>query len=356
MQGTPGMTKQEIETPALVMDLDAMDYNLSTMARFLPKEKVRARPHFKNHTILALASRQVQAGAIGITVARVRHAEALVEHGIHSVLVASEVVDGRSIKRLVDLSHRAEIIVAVDHPKIISDMGRLAQRANSTVNVVIDLEVGLGRCGVPLEESVGLARLARESGLKVRGLMGYEGHLQRLPDSDETRRLRNNVVETLVKARRLFEQDGIPVDIVTTGGTGTHKVHSASSGATEVQVGSYLLMETMYAPYAPDFRLGLTVLANIVSKKEGDHLVLDAGMKAISAERGLPSIKDFEGLRLNALHSEHGIVQIMDATPQLNLGDKLELWVAYADATAHLHRQMYGVRGGIVEEVFAIEY
>jgi len=115
-------------------------------------------------------------------------------------------------------------------------------------------------------------------------------------------------------------------------------------------------METIYTPFAPDFRLGLTVLATVVSKQEGDHLVLDAGMKAISSEKGLPTIKDGEGLRLTALHAEHAVVQIMDSSTPLEVGDRVELWVAYSDATLHLHRQMYGIRGETVEEVFKIEY
>ncbi len=350
------MKKQEIETPALVMDLDALDANIATMAGFLRKGPVRARPHFKNHTILALAARQVKAGAIGITVARVRHAEALVDHGIQSVLIANEVVDERSIKRLLDLSPRAEIILAVDNPKVIADMGHLARNANLFLNVVIDLDLGLGRSGAPVEESLSLARLALESGLRVRGLMGYEGHLQKLPDTEESRRLRSAAAETLVESRRLFEQNGIPVDIVTTGGTGTYKIHTGIPGITEVQVGSYMLMETIYKPFVPEFQLGLSVLATVVSKRDNDHLVVDAGMKAISAERGLPSIKDVEGLHLKALHAEHGIVRIIDPNTPVNVGDKLELWVAYSDATVHLHREMYGVRNGIVEEVFKIEY
>jgi D-serine deaminase-like pyridoxal phosphate-dependent protein len=350
------MKKQEIETPALVMDLDAMEHNLATMADFLRNGPVRARPHFKNHTILALAARQVKAGAIGITAARVRHAEALADHGIPSILIANEVVDERSIQRLLDLSHRAEIIVAVDNAKVIAEMGRLARNDKLVLNVVIDLDVGLGRSGAPVEESLTLARLAAESGLRVRGLMGYEGHLQKLPDTDENQRRRCAVAETLVETRRLLERNGIPVDIVTAGGTGTYKMHAEYSGVTEVQVGSYLLMETIYQPFVPEFHLGLTVLATVVSKKEGDHLVVDAGMKAVSAERGLPSIKDGEGMQLIALHAEHGIVRTSGSQPQVNVGDKLELWVAYSDATVHLHREMYGVRNGIVEEVFKIEY
>lgn len=350
------MKKQDLETPALVMDLDAMEDNLATMAEFSRNARVSLRPHFKNHAILALASRQVKAGAIGITVARVRHAEALVEHGIQSVLIANEVVDEQSIKRLLDLSRRAEIIVAVDNQKIITEMARLSRNAGHPLDVVIDIDIGLGRCGVPLEDSLGLAQLAVGSGLRVRGLMGYEGHLQKLPDTDENQRLRRAAAQTLVETRQLFEQSGIPVDIVTTGGTGTHKIFADYPGVMEVQVGSYLLMETIYEPYAPDFRLGLTVLATVVSKTEGDHLVLDAGMKAISSEKGMPRIKDVEGLRLTALHAEHGVVQIMGSSTSVNVGDKLELWVVYSDATLHLHREMYGVRNGLVEDVFKIEY
>jgi D-serine deaminase-like pyridoxal phosphate-dependent protein len=206
------------------------------------------------------------------------------------------------------------------------------------------------------KESLKLARLALDSGLRVRGLMGYEGHLQKLPDDEESRRLRSAAAQTLVETRRIFEQSGIPVDIVITGGTGTHKIFADYPGVTEVQVGSYLLMETIYKPFAPDFHLGLTVLATVVSKPEGDHLVLDAGVKAISSERGMPAIKDGEGLRLTALHAEHGIVEIMDSSTPPKVGVKVELWVAYSDATLHLHRQMYGVRGETVEEVFKIEY
>ena len=351
-----GRKKQELDTPVLLMDLDAMDYNLATMAQFSREHKVSVRPHFKNHSILPLAARQVDAGAIGITVARVRHAEALVQHGIQSILIANEIVDEPRIKRLLDLSHHAEIVVAVDNAEVIDDMGRWARNGKSTLNVVIDLELGLGRCGAPVQEALSLAQAALGAGLRVRGLMGYEGHLQKLPDTEESRQRRGEAAKTLVETRQLLERNQIPVDIVTTAGTGSYKTLAGFPGITELQVGSYLLMETIYAPFAPDFRLGLTVSATVISKKEGDHLVIDAGVKALSGERGLSSIKDTEGLRLTALHAEHGIVQITDAKTSLQVGDKLELWVAYADATVHLHREMYGIRNGIVEEVFKIEY
>ena len=350
------MRIEDLETPALVIDLDAMESNLAAVSAFYRQGTVKARPHFKNHAVVALAQRQVAAGAIGITVARVRHAEALVENGIRSILVANEIVDDHSIRRLVELSRRAEIILSVDDMENIDRIARIAGNAKPKINVVIDLEVGLRRCGAPPAEALALARAARDAGLRVRGLMGYEGHLQKLADTDETRRSRHDVAELLNHTRQLLEADGIPVDIVTLGGTGTYKAYAACPGITEVQVGSYLLMDTFYQPYAPDFQLGLTLLARVVSSRNPTYVVLDAGLKAISSEKGMPVVKGLSGLRVTALHAEHAIVAIDDPDIRIRAGDLLELWAYYSDATVHLHRKMYGVRRGVVEETFRIEY
>jgi D-serine deaminase-like pyridoxal phosphate-dependent protein len=345
-----------LETPALLVDLDAMESNLATISEFYRNTRVKARPHFKNHGVLDFAARQVAAGAIGITVARVRHAEALVRHGIRSVLVANEIVDESSLRRLIDLSQRAEIILAVDNPEVISQVARLAGDAKSEFNVVIDLEVGLKRCGAPVSDALTLARAARNAGLRVRGLMGYEGHLQKLPPTEQTRRLRTDVADLLAQTRHRLEQDGFLVDIVTLGGTGTYEAYVECPAITEVQVGSYLLMDTFYQSYAPDFRLALTVLTRVVSKPSADRLVLDAGLKAISSEKGMPVIKSKTGFRVTALHAEHAVVEVQDTAGRVTVGDLLELWAYYSDATVHLHRTLYGVRTGAVEQAFAIEY
>lgn len=350
------MRREELETPALLIDLDAMESNLSTVSNFYGSGPLKARPHFKNHCVVALAQRQIAGGAIGITVARVRHAEALVEGGIPSILVANEIVDDSSLRRLIALSRRAEIILAVDDAENIARIAHLAGDAKGNMNVVIDLEVGLGRCGAPPQQALTLARQARDLGLRVRGVMGYEGHLQKMPDTDETLRLRSNVVAHLTRARDLLEQDGMPVDIVTLGGTGTYKAYVEFPVVTEIQVGSYLLMDAFYKPYVPDFQLGLTVLSRVVSDRADDHIVLDAGVKALSSERGMSTVKDHPGLRIAALHAEHAIVAIDDPAARVRTNDLVELWVYYSDATAHLHRTLYGIRNGEVEEVFPIEY
>jgi D-serine deaminase-like pyridoxal phosphate-dependent protein len=356
MEDSSPMRVEELETPALLIDLDAMEGNLTRVSEFYRRCPVKARPHFKNHCVLALAERQVAGGAIGITVARVRHAEALVDRGIPSILVANEIVDDSSLRRLIALSDQAEIILSVDDAENIARIAHLAGDARPKVNVVIDLEVGLRRCGAPPQDALSLARQARDAGLRVRGLMGYEGHLQKMPDTDETRRLRCDVAALLNRTRLLLENDGMPVDIVTLGGTGTYKAYVESPGITEVQVGSYLLMDMFYQPFAPDFQLGLTVLTRVVSCRAGDHFVLDAGFKALSSERGMPTVKSLSGLRVTALHAEHTVVQIEDPDVRVRTNDLVELWAHYSDATVHLHRSMYGIRRGEVEDIFPIEY
>jgi D-serine deaminase-like pyridoxal phosphate-dependent protein len=350
------MRIDELETPALLLDLDAMESNLATVSDFFRQSAVKARPHFKNHAVVALAQHQISAGAMGITVARVRHAEALVASGVGNILVASEIVDDDSLQRLIEISRRAEVILCVDNEENIARIARLAGDAKPNINLVIYLEVGLGRCGAPPKEALRLARMARDAGLRVRGLMGYEGHLQKLAPTEQTQSLRNEVAEILSHARLLLEEDGFRVDIVTLGGTGTYKTYASCPGITEVQVGSYLVMDTLYKPFAPDFRLALTVLTRVVSCSTEDHIVLDAGLKAISGERGLPEVKGVSGLRVAALHAEHAIVAIENTSLRVRNNDLLELWVQYSDATIHLHRVMYGVRNGEVEEVFPIEY
>jgi len=350
------MRVEELETPALLVDLDVMEHNLNRVSDFYRHRPVKARPHFKNHCVLAFAERQIAGGAIGITVARVRHAEALVERGISSILVANEIVDERSLRRLIALSRNAEIILSVDDAENIAQISQLAGEDRSRVHVVVDLEVGLGRCGAHPNEALTLARLARDAGLKVRGLMGYEGHLQKLPDTEDTRRSRAGVAELLNSARLTLEQDGIPVDIVTLGGTGTYKAYVDSPGITEVQVGSYLLMDKFYEPFAPDFHPALTILTRVIDTRARDHIVVDGGMKAISSERGMPSVKGMPGLRVAALHAEHAVVAKGDSNRNICANDLVELWAHYSDLTVHLHRVIYGVRGGEVEEIFSIEY
>lgn len=351
------MKTRELDTPALLLDLDSLESNLTQMARFFSQTTAKLRPHFKNHRILPLARKQMEAGAIGMTCARLWQAEALVEHGIKSILIANEIAGESRIRQLIDLTRQADVIVAVDNEKVVADMARLCRNGNVWLNVLVDVDNGLKRCGVkPGEATLRLAKTVVEKGLRLRGLMGYEGHLQLMPSGEEKERTVKSAMQSLVESKRLIEREGLPVEIVSAGGTGTYSISGSSPGVTEIQAGSYLLMDTWYANVVKEFKVTASVLVTVISKTPGERLIVDAGVKALSGERGLPSVKGIDGLSLKALHAEHGVIEIQDPSVRLEVGDKVEIWVHYHDGTIHLHDQAYGIRDGEVEEVFRIEH
>jgi len=350
------MIKQELDTPALLVDLPRMEANLNRMASYFRNLPAKLRPHFKNHKCPDLAARQLAAGAIGITCATLREAECLVHHGVRSILIANEITDGAKIRRLVDLSRRADVIVSVDNEKTVDALARAAASRQVQVSVLVDVDVGLKRCGVPAgDPAVRLARFAVEKGLRVRGLMGYEGQIVRQLPGPEKEKAASAAMGPLVETADSLRKAGIVPEIVSVGGTGTYSISGRLPGVTEVQAGSYLLMDTDYRQCCTDFDLSLSVLTSVISKTPGDRIVVDSGLKSLSRERGLPSVKDLPGMTVRWLSAEHGVIGLDESAPPVEVGDKIELWVHYSDATVNLHDRMYGVRDGQVEEVLRIE-
>ncbi|HKS96767.1 MAG TPA: alanine racemase [Terriglobia bacterium] len=350
----PGTKVRDLRTPALLADLDGLENNLTRMAGFFRNQPARLRPHFKAHQVLELAYRQIRAGAAGLTCARLCQAEALIDQGFRDVLIANEIAGRDMIERYVDLSRRAPVIVAVDNPLVVAEMARAAGDRVHELNVLVDLDVRLGRCGVtPGQAALSLARLVLAKGLRFRGLMGYEGHIP-LPPGAEKQRVVHDALRQLTDSKALLEDEGIPVEIVSCGGTSDYSIAASFPGVTEVQAGSYLLMDTWYEPFAHEFRPTLTVLATVISKPSGKRLVADAGVKAIDTENGLPGIKGIPGLRVKTLHVEHALLEIEGAPVPLEVGDTLEFWVNCLEPTVALHSCIYGVRNGEVEEVFQI--
>jgi D-serine deaminase-like pyridoxal phosphate-dependent protein len=348
----------QIATPALLVDLDAMEFNLQRMAEFFRDKHGRLRPHFKNHKIPLLAWKQLRAGAIGITCATVREAEILVHHGVDSILIANEIAGETKAERLAELSRHASVIVAIDNRIAVEDLARAQRNHRTQIEIVVDIDIGLQRCGVqPGDEALRLAKFAVGAGLKCRGVMGYDGHLQAFPQSPARDERVRAGSKSLADSATLIESAGIPAPIVSTGGTGTYAVSGEYLGITEIQAGSYLLMDTMYLDRGASFRRSLTVLTTVISKRGPGHAVVDCGVKSISAERGLPCPKDLPGVCLKTLHAEHGLLEIeADSATPLEVGQRIELWVHYSDGTVNLHSSLYGVRNGQIEEVFRIEH
>src|ERR1700719_1437580 len=243
-----------IDTPALLVDLDTMERNERRMNELFTSKTVRVRPHFKNHRVLTLADRQMESGAIGITCARLWQAERLIRHGIRNVLVANEIAGGGMIRKFIGLSRMAPVIVGVDNASTIDEMACLAGAERGSLNLLVDFDLGLRRCGV-VDPATGLALARRiiDSGMCFRGVMGYEGHLQPLAPGPEKELVVKEALAKLVSGKELIERDGIPVEIVSCGGTGDCVIVRDFSGVTEAQPGSYLLMDSWYAPFAPDF-------------------------------------------------------------------------------------------------------
>ena len=351
------MKLDQIKTPALLVDLDAMEANLRDMADFFADRTCKLRPHFKNHKSPMLAWKQIRAGGIGMTCATVREAEILVEHGIEGILIANEIAGQEKPERLAELSRNASVMVCVDNCHSVRDLAAAQRNRKSQIGALIDVNIGLNRCGVvPGQAALDLARYALEHGLAVRGIMGYDGHLQAVPPSPERDEIVRQGSKAMVDSAALLEGAGIPAPIRSTGGTGTYAVSGDYPGITEIQAGSYLLMDNIYVSRGASFQRSLTVLATVVSTRDRDHVVLDCGVKAISGERGLPTLKDAPGAQFKALHAEHAIVELDPQSPPMTPGQKVEVWVHYSDATVNLHSKMYGVRHGELEEIFPIEH
>lgn len=350
------MTVDELKTPALTADLDLMEGNLARMATFFRDRPAELRPHFKNHKCPDLAWRQLDSGAIGITCATLDEAECLVHHGIRSVLLANQIVDAARIRRFVDLARRADMIVCIDDERIAAALAREAANRGTQASVLVDVDTGLHRCGVPPgEPAINLASKAAELGLRFRGLMGYEGHVLRKPPGREKAEAVAEAMQPLIETKDRLERTGIPVEMVSVGGTGTYSLSGSFPGVTEIQAGSYLLMDTDYQQCCTDFLPALTLLTTVISKTPGERVVTDAGLKSLSCERGVPAPKNLPGLKTRRLTAEHGILDLVDPSAPVEVGDRIEMCVHYSDATVNLHNRIYGIRDGRVEEVLRVE-
>ena len=350
------MHKSEIPTPALLIDLDAMEANIARMAQFFQQTPTRLRPHFKTHKCPELAQKQMQAGAIGMTCAKLGEAEVLVNAGIPSILIANEIVDERKITRVAQLALRTQIIVAVDQEENVRMYSGAAQQAGSEISLVVEVNVGHQRCGVlPGEPALRLARLIDDlPGLRFAGVLGYEGHAVLDANQESRSQKASLAMSELARAAEAIRQAGIEVGIVSGGGTGTYNISGIHPGVTEIEAGSYIFMDTKYRLLNLPFRNALTLLATVISVPTPQRAIIDAGMKAITHENGLPEVVARPGVRLKALHEEHGILDVDETQAAMRPGDRVELWPSHVCTTVNLHDQYYALRGEEVEAIWSI--
>jgi len=351
----PGQPAADLDTPALLVDLDALEHNIDRMARHFAATDKTLRPHTKSHKTPAIANRQLGAGACGVTCAKLGEAEVMADAGIDDILIANEIVGRHKLERLMRLAARCDIMVAADDPAALQRLQDAAAAAGVRPRLLLEVNIGHDRCGLPPGPALlGLAQQAvAASHLRFQGLMGYEGHVVDLEDRQERESGARQCLQRLVDARADLESGGIDVPICSASGTGDYYISTDFDGVTEVQAGSYALMDAAYARLDLGFRNALTVLTTVVSRPSAPQVVTDAGLKSVTPEHGMPLVKGRPDLECHALSEEHGRLRAQ-GEPGLEIGDLLEFVPGHGCTTVNLHDTLYAVRAGRLEEIWPI--
>lgn len=356
-----GQSLAEVDTPALILDLDAFERNMERLNVALAGRTIRVRAHAKSHKCPEIALRQIKAGAVGVCCQKVSEAEAMVDGGVGDVLVSNEIVGAPKLARLARLAKRARIGICVDHPAQVAALGAAVQAEAAKVDVYVEIDVGARRCGVaPGAPALELARkIARTPGLRFAGLQAYQGSAQHVRTMPERKAKIALAVEAARMTRAMIEADGIDCPIVTGAGSGTFMFEATSGVYDELQPGSYIFMDADYAknewePPLPRFEHSLFVLASVMSRPVPERIVVDAGLKASSVDSGLPTVWQRPGLEFVRASDEHGVIEAKAGVAAPTLGEKLLLVPGHCDPTVNLYDWYVCVRGGIVEALWPI--
>ena len=357
-----GMPVDEVDTPCLVVDLDAFERNVEKLGRYMKAQGLRHRAHAKTHKSSDIAMIQMaRGGACGVCCQKVSEAEALVNAGIRDVLVSNQVVAPKKIERLAALAARARVLVCVDDIGNVDDLSAAAVRAGVTLECLVEIDVGAGRCGVaPGEPAVAIARrIADRPGLTFAGLQAYQGRAQHVRAHDERRALIQAAIDDTRRTVDLLKAEGLSCDIVAGAGTGSFEMEGASGVYNELQCGSYVFMDADYQRVRDsgdkpisEFENSLFILTAVMSKAKAGVAICDAGLKAQSVDSGMPIVFGRSDVEYLKASDEHGV--IADPGNVLRLNDRLRLIPGHCDPTVNVHDWLVGVRDGRVEALWPV--
>lgn len=350
---SPGESLAAVDTPALLVDLDALERNLDRMAAFARNAGIRVRPHAKTHKSPEIAARQVARGAVGVCCQKVSEAEVMVAGGIADVLVSNEVVGAGKLARLARLAHRARIGICIDAADAVAEIEAAAAAEDVRIAVLVEIDVGGRRCGVtPGAEAARLAGLvANRKHLVFEGLQAYHGSAQHLRTPDERRAAIARAVAAVRETETELARIGIEARTVAGAGTGTLELETASGVYNELQPGSYVFMDADYARNQKGgglfdtFEHALFVLATVMSAPRPERRIVDAGHKALPIDSGMPGVWARPGVAYARPSDEHGVLEVASGTIAPGRGEKVLLVPAHCDPTVNLHDWYVGVRG-----------
>ena len=350
----PGTPVEEIDTPAMIIDLDAAEANIRNMQKTVSANGCAVRPHTKTSKSPYWALKQIEAGAAGVCCAKVGEAEVLVNGGVRDILITSEIVGHSKTGRLAAIARRANIRVAVDDEANARELSDAARAAGSEIGVLVDVNIRINRCGVePGEPTTTLAGIVNDlPGVRFDGLLGYEGHVYGLGDDRIPETL--EALEKLQYAVSEVRDAGLPVEVVSSGGTSTYDITSKVPEVTEIQAGSYVFMDGEYLDQQLPFDIALTVATQIISRPTPDRAILDIGLKSMANDYGPPRVMGREGAEFTKLSEEHGTLQLTGDAQNLKVGDRIFLLPSHGGTTINLHDYYFCVRNGVLEEIVEV--
>lgn len=359
------LQKSELPTPALCVDIEALDANIAKMAAYAKGEGRALRPHGKTHKCSEIALRCVRAGAVGACAAKISEAEAFAKRGVGGLLVTTAMVGQYRIERAVRLAARVpDSIFVVDNAQNVMDLNEAAKAARAKVLVAIDLNVS-GRTGIqPGDAAVALAeQIAQLSNLQLKGIQAYAGHAAHVVGFEKRTAVSREAMGKAVETRQALVRKGMACDWLSGASTGTYNIDAKIDGVTELQPGSFLFMDVDYNRIGGagdevyrDFANSLTVVATVNSKPSDAVAVVDAGLKSFATDKPFgPAVKGLEGVTYAFAGDEHGKLDLKAATRAVNLGDRLELVVPHCDPTVNLYERIFVTRGEQVEAVWEID-
>ncbi|HEY3063325.1 MAG TPA: DSD1 family PLP-dependent enzyme [Chloroflexota bacterium] len=352
-----GSRKLDLDTPALLVDLDVLERNIERMARTFREAGVGWRPHTKAIKVPALAHKLMSAGAFGVTCAKLGEAEVMAAGGVRDILIANQIVGPPKIDRLMAVLGTADVIVAVDSVDNVRQLDRAASAAGQRLRVVVEVDIGMRRAGVlPGQPTVDLARLVAScAGLKLAGVFGWEGQTIKIADPAEKQRAIAQAVGLLAQTAEQCRAAGLEIDIVSCGGTGTYQHTATLPGITELQAGGGIFCDVYYREIMHvDHDFALTVLSTVTSRPTPTRVICDAGKKTMSSDAAMPRPRIREAIRSMGLSAEHTTLELAEPTTDLAVGDKIEFIVGYSDTTTMLHEELFGIRQDRVELVWPI--
>lgn len=358
----PGQSKADIDTPALVLDLDALERNIERMRALVASKQVALRPHAKASKCLEVVRMQLASGARGICCAKLGEAEALAAGGVDDLLITTPIAGNRKIRRLIDLAQQARVSTVADSAEAIRAISDAASAAGTTIAMVVEVNVGQDRCGVqPGPEAARLAGLiARLPGVRFAGLQGYHGRLQGTVSYEARCREVRDALDRLLVSAEAVRAAGHELATVTGGGTGSAPIDLELGGLTELQPGSYVFMDASYGRIEWDahgrrvpFEQSIAILASVVSRPTAHRAIVDVGWKSASSDSGVPLVRGLQDVTFEFAGDEHGALRGVDST-SLKPGDRIELIPSHCDTTVNLYDWIVACRGDQVVDAWRL--